>query len=94
MNCRPPSLPLPPLPPLEAAATMQVPVEIHGSPPVIAFNTRYLADALQIGGTLCLSDELSPGLCRHPTGRFAVIMPMRVDIPAGSTHEIEADLIF
>ena len=52
------------------SATMQVPVEIHGSPPVIAFNARYLADALEIGSTLCLSDELSPGICRHPTGRF------------------------
>jgi DNA polymerase III sliding clamp (beta) subunit (PCNA family) len=66
------------------SATMQVPVEIHGNPPVIAFNARYLADALEIGNTLCLSDELSPGICRHPTGRFCVIMPMRVTIPAGS----------
>lgn len=65
------------------SSTMQVPVEIHGSPPVIAFNARFLADALQIGGTLCLSDELSPGICHHPTGRFAVLMPMRVDV-AGS----------
>lgn len=37
----------------------------------------------QIGGTFCLGDELSPGICRHPTGRFCVIMPMRVTIPAG-----------
>jgi DNA polymerase III sliding clamp (beta) subunit (PCNA family) len=66
------------------SATMQVPVEIHGTPPVIAFNARYLADALEIGSTLCLSDELSPGICRQPTGRFCVIMPMRVMIPAGS----------
>jgi DNA polymerase-3 subunit beta len=60
------------------SATMQVPVEIHGNPPVIAFNARFLADALLIGGTICLNDELSPGICRHPTGRFCVIMPMRV----------------
>ncbi len=72
------------------SATMQVPVEIHGNPPVIAFNARYLADALEIGSTLCLSDELSPGICRHPTGRFCVIMPMRVTISAGTTREIEA----
>ena len=64
------------------SATMQVPVEIHGNPPVSAFNARYLADAIEIGGTLCLGDELSPGICRHPTGRFCVIMPMRVTIPA------------
>jgi DNA polymerase-3 subunit beta len=67
------------------SATMQVSVEIHGSPPVIAYNARYLADALEIGSTLCLSDELNPGICRHPTGRFCVIMPMRVTIPAGSS---------
>jgi DNA polymerase-3 subunit beta len=72
------------------SATMQVPVEIHGNPPVTAFNARYLADALEIGSTLCLSDELSPGICRHPTGRFCVIMPMRVTIPAATTREIEA----
>jgi DNA polymerase III sliding clamp (beta) subunit (PCNA family) len=72
------------------SATMQMPVEIHGNPPVIAFNARYLADALEIGSTLCLVDELSPGICRHPTGRFCVIMPMRVTMPAGITREVEA----
>jgi DNA polymerase-3 subunit beta len=72
------------------SATMQVPVEIHGSPPVSAFNARYLAQALEIGSTLCLSDELSPGICRHPGGRFCVIMPMRVTLPAGTTREVEA----
>jgi DNA polymerase-3 subunit beta len=66
------------------SATLQVPVEIHGSPPVIAFNAVYLAQALEIGSTLCLSDELSPGICRHPGGRFCVIMPMRVASPAAS----------
>jgi hypothetical protein len=94
---------------------MQVPVEIHGSPPVITFNARYLADALectgrvsgaknprsasrmagaqrvQIGSTLCLTDELSPDICRYPGGRFCVIMPMRVTIPATAKHETEAD---
>lgn len=70
------------------SATMQVPVEIHGNPPVIAFNARYLADALEIGSTLCLSDELSPGICRHPTGRFCVIMPMRVTIPADTNAPV------
>ncbi|MEY3897306.1 MAG: polymerase beta subunit, C-terminal domain [Verrucomicrobiota bacterium] len=66
------------------SSIMHVSVEIHGSPPVIAFNARYLADALEIGSTLCLSDELNSGICRHPTGRFCVIMPMRVTIPAGT----------
>jgi DNA polymerase III sliding clamp (beta) subunit (PCNA family) len=72
------------------SATMQVSVEIHGNPPVIAFSAHYLADALEIGGALCLSDEMSPGICRHPAGRFCVIIPMRVTIPAGTTRLIEA----
>jgi DNA polymerase-3 subunit beta len=71
------------------SATLQVPVEIHGNPPVIAFNGRFLADSLEIGSTLCLSDELSPGICRHPTGRFCVIMPMRVTIQASENTSTE-----
>jgi DNA polymerase III sliding clamp (beta) subunit (PCNA family) len=66
---------------------LHVPVEIHGKPPVIAFNPVYLAQALEIGSTLCLSDELTPGVCRHPNGRFCVIMPMRVTIPAPSPSD-------
>ena len=71
-------------------ASITVPVEIHGSPPVIGFNAGYLADALEIGSTLCFSDELSPGICRHPAGRYCVIMPMRLDV-AAIPHEIEAE---
>jgi DNA polymerase-3 subunit beta len=71
------------------SATMQVPADIHGKPPLIAFNPRFLAEALEIGGTLCLSDELTPGICRHPTGRFCVIMPMRITMPAGTTASEE-----
>jgi len=69
---------------------LHIPVEIHGNPPVIAFSARYLADAIEIGSTLCLSDELSPGICRHPTGRYCVIMPMRLTVPASDTREVEA----
>ena len=66
------------------SAFMHVPVEIHGNPPVIAFHPVYLALALEIGSTLCLSDELSPGICRHPNGRFCVLMPMRLNISAAT----------
>jgi hypothetical protein len=58
---------------------------LQNKPPVIAFDARYLADALEIGSTLCLIDETSPGICRHPTGRFCVVMPMRLAIPAEET---------
>jgi DNA polymerase-3 subunit beta len=65
---------------------LQVPVELHGNPPVIAFNPVYLAQALEIGTTLCLSDEMSPGICRHPNGRLCVITPMRVAIAATANN--------
>ena len=64
----------------DASAVLRVTVEIEGNPPSIAFHPRYLADALEIGSTLCLSDELSPGICRHPSGRFCVVMPMRITL--------------
>jgi|GEM_PF-1232387 len=69
-----------------AAAVLRVPVEIHGRPPVIAFNPRYLADAFEIGSTLCLKDEMTPGVCKHPGGQFCVIMPLRCEF---SAEEIE-----
>lgn len=54
------------------------------------FLGRFLADALETGSILYLSDELSPGICRHPTGHFCVIMPQRLAIPAGTNRIIEA----
>jgi len=82
------------------SATLQVPVEIHGNPPVTAFNAQFLADGIELGGTLCLSDELggtlclsdelTSGICRHPTGRFCVLMPMRVTISAATSPPIQA----
>ena len=68
------------------SSTLEVPVEIHGSPPSIAFHPEYLADALEIGGTICLNDEISPGICRHPSGRFCVLMPMRLSAPAANSN--------
>jgi len=45
----------------------------------IAGCAQFLADGLELGsGILCLNDELTPGICRHPTGRFCVLMPVRV----------------
>jgi len=73
------------------SATLQVPVEIHGTPPVTAFNAQFLADGIELGGTLCLNDELTPGICRHPTGRFCVLMPMRVMMPLGINNHRPAE---
>ncbi len=67
--------------------SLEVPAEIEGTPPLIAFKPRFLADALELGNTLCLSEEMNPGLFRHPTGRFSVLMPMRVTTPAGTNEE-------
>ena len=62
--------------------SLEVHAEIDGTPPRIAFNPRFLADALELGSTLYLSDEMNPGLLRHPTGRISVHMPMRVTMDA------------
>lgn len=68
------------------AAKLEVPMEVHGTPPTIAFNAGYLADALEIGPTMGFTDELSPVVCSHPTGRFCVLMPVRLAV--GASHEI------
>ncbi len=64
-------------------ALITVPVEIQGTPPVISFSPKYLADALGIGGTLGLSDERNPGMTRTPDGRFCVVMPIRTSSARG-----------
>jgi DNA polymerase-3 subunit beta len=58
-------------------ATLQVPVTIDGQPPVIAFEPKYLADALEIGPTLRLVDKLNPGTATGPSGNFCVLMSLR-----------------
>ena len=58
-------------------ATIQVPVTIEGRPPEIAFDPKYLADALEIGPTLRLVDKLSPGMTAGPSGNFCVLMSLR-----------------
>jgi DNA polymerase III sliding clamp (beta) subunit (PCNA family) len=67
------------------AATLRVPVEVTGLPPTIAFHPPYLARALEIGGTIRLSDEMSPGLIEGNDGRFCVVMPLR----ATAAHRAE-----
>lgn len=74
----------------DGSSVLRVPVEIEGKPPVIAFHPRYLAEGLEIGATLCLVDELSPGICRNPNGRFCVIMPMRVTIDTAKAVQAAA----
>ena len=70
---------------------LRVSVEIEGNPPPIAFNPRFLADALEIGSTLCLNDEQSPGICRHPSGRLCVVMPMRPTTAAATADQAEGE---
>ena len=59
-------------------ATILVPVTIEGVPPTISFDPKYLADALEIGSTLRLVDDLNPGMTTSPSGNFCVIMNRRV----------------
>ncbi len=59
------------------AATLQIPVTIEGQPPEIAFEPKYLANALEIGPTLRLVDKLNPGMTTSPSGNFCVLMSQR-----------------
>lgn len=74
----------------DGSSVLRVPVEIEGKPPIIAFHPRYLADGLEIGASLCLVDEVSPGICRNPNGRFCVLMPMRVTIDTAKAVQADA----
>jgi DNA polymerase III sliding clamp (beta) subunit (PCNA family) len=58
-------------------ATIQVPVTTEGRPPAMAFDPRFLADALEIGATLRLVDSLNPGMTTDPSGNFCVLMSLR-----------------
>ena len=58
-------------------ATIQVPVTTEGQPPEIAFDPKYLADALEIGPTLRLVDKLNPGMATSPSGNFCLLMNLR-----------------
>lgn len=58
-------------------ATLQVPVTTEGQPPEIAFDPKYLADAIEIGPTLRLVDKLSPGMATSPSGNFCLLMNQR-----------------
>ena len=58
-------------------ATLQAPVTTEGQPPEIAFDPKYLADAIEIGPTLRLVDKLSPGMATSPSGNFCLLMNQR-----------------
>lgn len=58
-------------------ATLQVPVTTEGQPPAIAFDPKYLADAIEIGPTLRLVDKLNPGMATGPSGNFCLLMNLR-----------------
>ena len=58
-------------------ATIQVPITTEGEPPEIAFDPKYLADALEIGPTLRLVDKFNPGMATSPSGNFCILMNLR-----------------
>ena len=58
-------------------ATIHVPVTTEGQPPAIAFEPKHLADAIEIGPTLRLVDQLNPGMTTSPSGNFCVLMSLR-----------------
>ena len=65
-------------------ATLQVPVAIEGQPPEIAFDPKYLADALEVGPSLRLVDKLNPGMATDASGNFCVLMSRRFTGEAAS----------
>lgn len=65
--------------------TSKLPAQTEGKDIEIAFNARYIIDALNVVGstniTLELTDKLSPGIIRPPKEKdyLYVIMPLRVE---------------
>ncbi len=59
-------------------AMMQVPAQIRGRPPAVAFHPRHLADALEIGSTLSMRDDVTPIVCHHPGGGFCLLTPVSI----------------
>jgi DNA polymerase III sliding clamp (beta) subunit (PCNA family) len=58
-------------------ATSQVSVTTEGRLPAMAFDPRFLSDALEIGATLRLTDSLTPGMTTDQSGNFGVLMSLR-----------------
>jgi DNA polymerase III sliding clamp (beta) subunit (PCNA family) len=58
-------------------AIFGIPVTIEGRPTTISLRPQPLANALMIGSTLWLCDDLSPCLITDPSGNFCVLMPVR-----------------
>ena len=58
-------------------AAVHVPVTTEGQPPEMAFDPKYLADAIEIGPTLRLMDKLNPGMAISTSGNFCVLMSQR-----------------
>ncbi|MEY3898116.1 MAG: hypothetical protein RLZZ214_3637 [Verrucomicrobiota bacterium] len=66
-------------------ATIQVLVTIDGQSPEIAFDPRYMANAIDIGPTLHLVDKRNPGMATGLSGNFCVLMYQR--FTEGTTKE-------
>jgi DNA polymerase III sliding clamp (beta) subunit (PCNA family) len=60
-----------------APAIFEVPVTTEGHPATIHLRPQPLANALVIGSTIRLRDDLTPCLVTDPSGAFCVLMPMR-----------------
>ena len=72
----------------QVAGTIQVPVTIQGRAPVISFDPKYLADALNIGRTLRLGDGLNLGLAEDGQGNFCLLMCRREAVEEVSTTSV------
>lgn len=58
-------------------AIFEVPVTIEGHHATICLRPHPLANALMIGSTIWLCDDITPCLVTDPSGNFCVLMPVR-----------------
>jgi DNA polymerase-3 subunit beta len=61
----------------QVAGTLQVPVTTQGQSPVMCFDPKYLAEALDFGATLHLGGHLHLGMVGEPSGEFCLLMSRR-----------------
>ncbi len=60
-----------------SAGTLQVPVTKQGQAPVMCFDPKYLANALDFGVTLRSGGKLHLGMAGDPRGEFCLLMSRR-----------------
>ena len=77
--------------PEQVAGTLQVPVTTQGQSPVMCFDPKYLADALDFGATLHLGGHLHLGMVGEQSGEFCLLMSRRDSVEPMSHQQNHAN---